>query len=163
MSLEKFLALLKLSESAVNFLLKLSLLSGWGRRRICSDARSGVTLSVALQLWMTLSRSCPGSTVSLAYGVRRNKFLLCDSKRNLIKLFISENPQCKFKPSVLRCSGPGLGSSKLLAVETESGTPAQCTPILGGSSRHCTLLVLAATLSSLVELPKHLPCVILRM
>ena len=47
------------------------------------------------------SRSCPGSTVSVAYRVRRDKFLLCDSKRNLIKLFMQENPQHKYKPSVL--------------------------------------------------------------
>ena len=52
------------------------------------------------------SRSCPGATMSVAYRVRRDKYLLCDSKRKLIQLFLKEQPQHKFKPSVLLRAWP---------------------------------------------------------
>ena len=79
------------------------------RRKIRSDSLRGSTVMEDLVLFLQEernARSCPGSTVSVAYGVRRNKFLLCDSKRNLIKLFLSEYPQYKFKTSVLFRSWP---------------------------------------------------------
>ena len=52
------------------------------------------------------SWSCPATTISVAYRVRRDKFLLNNSKRNLINLFLKEFPQHKFKTSVLLRSWP---------------------------------------------------------
>ena len=74
------------------------------RRSIRKDALRGSSVLDDLVLFLQEernSRSCPGATVSVAYGVRRDKYLLCDSKKNLLKLFMEENPQHRFKTSVL--------------------------------------------------------------
>ena len=79
------------------------------RRKLRKDSLRGSSALDELVLFLQEernSRSCPGSTVSVAYGVRRDKFLLSDSKKNLLKLFIEENPQHNFKTSVLLKAWP---------------------------------------------------------
>ena len=68
------------------------------------DSLRGSTVIEDLEMFLQAernSRSCPGETVRVVYKVRRNKFLLCESKGNLMKLFLTEKPQNKFKVSVL--------------------------------------------------------------
>ena len=79
------------------------------RRQVRKDSLRGSPVMDELVLFLQEernSRSCPGSTVSVAYGVRRDKYLLCDSKKNLLKLFKQENPLIKFKTSVMLKSWP---------------------------------------------------------
>ena len=47
------------------------------------------------------SRTCPGDTVSVGYRVRKDKFLLKETKLNLIKQFKVEHPECKFSDRVI--------------------------------------------------------------
>ena len=52
------------------------------------------------------SRPCPGQTVSVAYHVRRDKYLLLDSKHRLASLFLKEHPQYQYKSRAILHAWP---------------------------------------------------------
>ena len=130
------------------------------KRKVRCDSLRGSSVIEDLVLFLQEernSRSCPGATVSVAYKVRRAKFLLCESKKNLLKLFFLKTHSTDSRP--LHCSRLGLKTSKLQAVVTESGMHVPSTQTSRDSNNLCIPAVLASTLPSPVELPQHLPCV----